>query len=156
MCSPPAPAPLAPSSPHTGATHGGRLRWAGTAGTAGATGCAALFSALGPPARGTTEEPRGRSGLPRPRRRLEARLAAPGRRSGRPLLGVPSGQPRGEGRESSTRCCNTSRLRGARARGETLQASLPALRLTSRVALGKSTNLSKPYLENYLNEPMIM
>lgn len=113
--SPPASAPRAPSrpsSPHTGATHGGRLRWAGTASTAGATGCAALVSALRPPARGAAEEPRGRSGLPGPRRRLEALPAVPGRGSGRPLLGAPSGQPRGEGRQPSTRSGDASRSQG--------------------------------------------
>lgn len=65
-----------------------------------------------PPARGAAEEPRGRSGLPGPRRRLEALPAAPGRDSGRPLLGAPSGQPRGEGRQPSTRSGDTSRSQG--------------------------------------------
>ncbi|KAF3830596.1 hypothetical protein GH733_004415, partial [Mirounga leonina] len=46
------------------------------------------------PARGAAEEPRGRSGRPRPRRRLEARPAARDGGSARPLLGAPSGQPR--------------------------------------------------------------
>lgn len=44
----------------------------------------------------------------------------------------------------------------ASARGETLRASLAALPLTGCVALGKSTNLSKPDLEIDLNEPMII
>lgn len=140
---PPAPAPRAlshPSSPQTGATHGERLRWAGTA---GATGCAALGSAL-LPARCPPAEPRrsrGGGAAARPRRRLEARPASRDWGSERPLLGSPSGPARGERREPPARFPDTSRS-GGESQWRDSPRVLSVLPLTGCVALDKSTNLS--------------
>lgn len=95
------------SSPHTGATHGGRLRcgWRGGHGSHGAQRGArrsaqvSSLRARRPPTRPRShKEPRGRSGQPRPRRRLEERRPS-GTGLGAPPAGNPLGQPWDEGAE---------------------------------------------------------